>query len=274
MRSYEFPYPETEQQTVVSRFGGIDCRTHPTKVSLSRSPDMQNMICDQNDFLVKRTGWRTQAQFNAPIYGLFAMPDGVGCAVHAGAKLYFRAPDGTQTELCADMNEAFSQSFTMKGVLYLMDGKTYRAVRKSSKNTAWEAVSVSGTAYVPTTTISAAPTGGGTSYEAVNLLTPKRINTFIGDGTATQFKVDATDLDETAVTAEVNGLGGYRFGGQPLDRSGNAGRCSGKRKRSGKCVHRVCQNRQRTREQDQQMPLCRAVRRQKRHARVPFRQPG
>lgn len=205
MRSYEFPYPEAEQQTVVSRFGGIDCRTHPTKVSLSRSPDMQNMICDQNDFLVKRTGWHTQAQFNAPIYGLFAMPDGVGCAVHAGAKLYFRAPDGTQTELCADMNEAFSQSFTMKGVLYLMDGKTYRAVRKSSKNTAWEAVSVSGTAYVPTTTISAAPTGGGTSYEAVNLLTPKRINTFIGDGTATQFKVDATDLDETAVTAEVNG---------------------------------------------------------------------
>lgn len=38
MRSYEFPYPEAEQQTVVSRFGGIDCRTHPTKVSLSRSP--------------------------------------------------------------------------------------------------------------------------------------------------------------------------------------------------------------------------------------------
>lgn len=113
MQSYEFPYPEAEQQTVVSRFGGIDCRTHPTKVSLSRSPDMQNMICDQNDFLVKRTGWRTQAQFNAPIYGLFAMPDGVGCAVHAGAKLYFRAPDGTQTKLCADMNEAFSQSFTM-----------------------------------------------------------------------------------------------------------------------------------------------------------------
>lgn len=59
MRSYEFSYPEAEQQTVVSRFGGIDCRTHPTKVSLSRSPDMQNMICDQNDFLVKRTGWRT-----------------------------------------------------------------------------------------------------------------------------------------------------------------------------------------------------------------------
>ena len=271
MQSYEFPYPEAEQQTVVSRFGGIDCRTHPTKVSLSRSPDMQNMICDQNDFLVKRTGWRTQAQFDAPIYGLFAMPDGVGCAVHAGAKLYFRAPDGTQTELCADMNEAFSQSFTMKGVLYLMDGKTYRAVRKSSKNTVWEAVSVSDTAYVPTTTISAAPTGGGTSYEAVNLLTPKRINTFIGDGTATQFKVDATDLDETAVTAEVNGsavtvsavnrsTGLVTLAAAPANGNGLANVSIAFAKTvSG---------------QDQQMPLCRAVRRQKRHARVPFRQPG
>ena len=27
MQSYEFPYPEAEQQTVVSRFGGIDCHT-------------------------------------------------------------------------------------------------------------------------------------------------------------------------------------------------------------------------------------------------------
>ena len=39
MRSYEFPYPEAEQQTVVSRFGGIDCRTHPTKVCLLYTSD-------------------------------------------------------------------------------------------------------------------------------------------------------------------------------------------------------------------------------------------
>ena len=203
MPGYQFPFPEQEQQTVISRFGGIDCRAHPTKVSLSRSPDMQNMICDQNDFLVKRTGWRTETSFDAPIYGLFAMPDGIGCAVHVGRRLLFRAPDGTLTELCRDMNEAFSQSFTMQGVLYLMDGAAYRAVRRNSSG--WEAVPVSRIAYVPTTTISAEPNGGGTSYEAVNLLTPKRINTFIGNGTATQFQLDATQLDSNTVTAEVNG---------------------------------------------------------------------
>ena len=67
MRAYQFPYPETERETVVSRFGGADFRTHPTKVSLSRSPDLQNLICDQNDFLVKRTGWKTQQNYNAPL---------------------------------------------------------------------------------------------------------------------------------------------------------------------------------------------------------------
>ncbi len=76
MRAYQFPYPETERETVVSRFGGADFRTHPTKVSLSRSPDLQNLICDQNDFLVKRTGWKTQQNYNAPLFGLFPLPDG------------------------------------------------------------------------------------------------------------------------------------------------------------------------------------------------------
>ena len=205
MRAYQFPQTETEHTTLVSRFGGVDFRTHPTKVSLSRSPDMQNLICDQNDFLVKRTGWKTQHTYPAPIYGLFPMPDGSGFAVHAGSKLYFRPTAGSQTELCADMNTAFSQSFVMNGVLYLLDGKTYRAVRRNAANTAWEAVKVQDIAYVPTTTISAEPTGGGTSYEAVNLLTPRRINTFIGNGSATQFQVDAANLDDAAVTATVNG---------------------------------------------------------------------
>ena len=186
MRAYQFPQTEVERATVVSRFGGVDFRTHPTKVSLSRSPDMQNLICDQNDFLVKRTGWKTQQAYTAPIYGLFPLPDGTGFAVHAGAKLYCRPASGSQTELCSDMKQAFSQSFVMNGVLYLLDGQTFRAVRRNAANTGWEAVKVQDIAYVPTTTISAAPTGGGTSYEAVNLLTPKRINTFIGNGSATQ----------------------------------------------------------------------------------------
>src|SRR5699024_3656994 len=165
----------------------------------------QNMICDQNDFLVKRTGWKTQYTYTAPISGLFLMPDGSGVAVHAGTKLYFRPVEGTQAELCSDRHEDIAQSFAISDVLYPLDGQTYRAIRRNEDDDGWEAVKVQDIAYVPTTTISAAPTGGGTSYEDVNLLTPKRINTFIGNGSATQFQVDAKDLDDTAVTAEVDG---------------------------------------------------------------------
>lgn len=204
MRGYRFPSTETEHQTVISRFGGADFRSHPTKVSLTRSPDLQNLVCDRNDFLVKRTGWQVQQRYDAPVYGIFSAPDGAGAFIHTGADLYFRAENGGQTVLCRDMNGAFSQAFTMNGVLYLLDGARFRAVRRGEGG-AWEAVRVQSIAYVPTTTVSAPPAGGGASLEAVNLLTGKRINTFVGDGKSTEFHLDARELDRVPLTAAVDG---------------------------------------------------------------------
>lgn len=204
MRGYRFPSTETEHQTVISRFGGADFRSHPTKVSLTRSPDLQNLVCDRNNFLVKRTGWQVQQRYDAPVYGIFSAPDGSGAFIHTGADLYFRAENGQQTVLCRDMNGAFSQAFTMNGVLYLLDGARFRAVRRGEGG-AWEAVRVQSIAYVPTTTVSAPPAGGGASLEAVNLLTGKRINTFVGDGKSTEFHLDARELDRVPLTAAVDG---------------------------------------------------------------------
>ena len=203
MRSYHFPSVKTEHQTVISRFGGADFRSHPTKVTLTRSPDLQNLVCDRNDFLVKRTGWKTVERYDAPVYGVFPAPDGEGAFVHAGVNLYFRPVSGAQSLLCSSMNGAFSQAFTMNGVLYLLDGACFRAVRRSGG--AWTAERVQDSAYVPTTTVSASPAGGGTSLEAVNLLTGRRINTFIGDGKSTEFRLDAAGLDRIPLTAAVNG---------------------------------------------------------------------
>ena len=84
------------------------------------------------------------------------LPDGAGAFIHTGADLYFRAENGQQTVLCRDMNGAFSQAFTMNGVLYLLDGARFRAVRRGEGG-AWEAVRVQSIAYVPTTTVSALP---------------------------------------------------------------------------------------------------------------------
>ncbi|MFQ9126173.1 MAG: hypothetical protein ACLR4Z_04355 [Butyricicoccaceae bacterium] len=61
--------------------------------------------------------------------------------------------------LCRDMNGAFSQAFTMNGVLYLLDGARFRAVRRN-KGGAMGSCPRAGIAYVPTTTVSAPPAGG------------------------------------------------------------------------------------------------------------------
>lgn len=203
MRAYQFPEYAAEREAVAERFGGVDFSVHPAKADLAHSPDACNMIAEETDFLSKRTGYKRMAKAAGAVYGLFALPAGEGAVVHAGGKLLHMDEECALTTLCQDMNEAYSQGFFMNGALYLLDGQTYRRVYK--KDGAWTAAKVQDEAFVPTTTIAAAPAGGGTSLEPVNLLTPKRINTFVGNGSATQFYLDAQDIDAGEVTATVSG---------------------------------------------------------------------
>lgn len=203
MRAYRFPRTETVRETTVSRFGGVDFATHPTKVDLSHSPDMKNMLAGETHFLIKRPGYKRICALDAPVYGIFPLPgDADAALVHCGTAFYRLAPDGTTEKLRDGAAADFSTSFVMGGKLFLLDGKTYWI---AEKETQWTIAPVTEKAFVPTTTISAPPGGGGTSFEAVNLLTPKRINTFIGNGSATQFYLDAKNLDSGAVTATVGG---------------------------------------------------------------------
>ena len=203
MRAYQFENAAAEREVVVERFGGVDFSTHSTKADLAHSPDACNMIAEETDFLVKRPGYKKIAQAQSKIYGLFALPGEAGAVVHAGETLYQMGETGSLMELCTGMNAAFSFAFQMNGALYLLDGQTYRKIYKQDGD--WVVQAVSESAFVPTTTIAAPPTGGGTSLEAVNLLTPKRINTFVGNGSATQFYLDAQDIDDAEVTATVGG---------------------------------------------------------------------
>ena len=191
---YQFPDAEPVQELTVERFAGVDFANHPTKVDWSRSPDACNMIANETYFPVKRTGYRRRAQFDGRIYGLHRLNEDVLC--HAGTQLWRLKPDGTTELLYSDMNEAMSTSFLMGGKLWLLDGKTYLVYDGSTAKPVREV------AFVPTTTIGSPPGGGGTSLEAVNLLTPWRINTFVGDGTSRVFQLDSTFIDLDDVVCE------------------------------------------------------------------------
>lgn len=218
---YQFAAADEVQQITVERFAGVDFAAHPTKVDWSRSPDACNMIADETGFPVKRTGYRRKAAFDAPVYGLHRLGGDVLC--HAGTELWRLSDTGSPALLYDDMNAAKSMSFLMNGKLWMLDGKTYLVYDGESVKP------VRSVAYVPTTTIGCAPTGGGTTLEAVNLLTPRRINTFVGDGTSKVFQLDCTGIDMDSVQCEafdiavVNHLNGtVTFAEAPPDANGLA----------------------------------------------------
>lgn len=106
-------------------------------------------------------------------------------------------------ELYNDMNNRKScfNKADSEGKLYINDGKNYLVydglvAKKVSEDNP----------FIPRTSISrkAGNIGGGEMLQDVNVLTPKRINSFLADGESKDFYLDATEIDETLVTVVVN----------------------------------------------------------------------
>ena len=199
MASFNIPASPSKYTVVVDTFRGVDLLNSPTNVEKSRSPAAPNMIRDQVGKVRKRMGYQTVATApeGARVNGVHFL--GEERLLHAGAKLY-RWEDGDEgavfTELGA-MADARSVSFRFDDKLYLLDGTEYRVYDGSTL------AAVSAGAYVPTVVISRNPTGGGTAYEALNLLGTKWRESFLGTAEATVYQLTADGLDETPVTAEV-----------------------------------------------------------------------
>lgn len=134
--------------------------------------------------------------FDNTIYGIFFYTKNnvVHKIVHCGTKLYDNGE-----EIFTGMNIIPSQSFIFNETFYIKDGINYLKYDGS------ELKEIEG--YIPTTTIGKEPSGSGTTYQDVNLLTGIRKNEFIGDGTSKDYQLDAQDLDsDYTVTAVVEGL--------------------------------------------------------------------
>lgn len=178
-----------------SKFRGVDFSTDPTLVNDARSSLCQNLISDLAGFPEKRIGWRTLFTVEAPINGLFyaVFESGAGkYIVHGGTKLYMFTDSGA-VQVYDSMNNGRSTAFSHGGKLYILDGANYLVAEESEISIV--VTPVSQHAFVPTTVIGAPATGGGTPFEAVNMLTGKRINSMIGDGTSTVFQLDSDNID-------------------------------------------------------------------------------
>lgn len=189
-------------RTRYAAFRGADFSTDPSLVESCRSPLCTNIVADGGGMPQKRLGYRTVQSLGDTVYGLFGAEFGgtVKRLAHAGTKLYVWADDGTPAVLLSGLPRRKSRAVFLAGKLWIVTGGGFY----SYDGTEAKRVSASG-AYVPTTTITRSPSGGGGSYEAVNLLTPYRKNAFQTDGKSVKFTLDGEIDVSGAVRAWVWG---------------------------------------------------------------------
>ena len=187
-----------------SSFRGVDFANDPSLVLLSRSPDALNVWKNYKDTqgscIETRPGYRELANFMSKINGIYFYND--KALIHAGTNLFLweNFPDTpTGTILKNNMNDAKSSFVIFNEKLYIVDGANYLVY----DGTTLKDVS-SDNPYIPTTTISRSPSGGGEPYQDVNVLQTKRKNTFVADGTSTEYYLDTKGID-SVVEVKVDG---------------------------------------------------------------------
>ena len=187
---------------IYSNFRGCDFRGE--EINLVRSPDCMNVWKDykETESIRTRPSMELKVSFPAPVYGVFFFNDTM--LVHSGKNLYTVTSGGKKTIIKEGLNQAESSSFVYENLWYFKDGLHYLKYDGTTIE------NVEG--YVPTTSIGRKPAGGGTVHEDVNLLSAKRINTFLADGKATEFYLDSTNIDsDFTPIVTVNGVAVSNF---------------------------------------------------------------
>lgn len=173
---------------IYSNFRGVDFRGE--EINLSRSPDSLNVWKDykETESIRTRPGLKPLHLFDAPVFGMWFYRGNL--FVHSGNDIY-EIIDGhdpygfTQGEI----NAAPSQAFVYENTLYFKDGINYLYF-----STQYECfMPVEG--YIPTTSIGRRPSGGGTMYEDVNMLSDYRINSFLANGIDSKYYLDTKSID-------------------------------------------------------------------------------
>lgn len=170
---------------IYTGFRGVDFRGE--EINIVRSPDSLNVWKDyrETESIRTRPGMALKVSFPAAVYGIFFYK---GFAlVHSGKNLYKVTSGGAKTILFSELSQAESQGFIFEDIFYIKDGVHYLQY----DGTAIKEVE----GYVPTTSIARKPKGGGTIYEDVNMLSDRRINTFLADGGSFDFVLDTKSID-------------------------------------------------------------------------------
>ncbi len=182
------------QPTTITKFLGLNLSdTGDTQIALGESGNMTNFYITDDYKLRKAHGYKTFHDFEAPVKGMFSTKIGNTqyLLVAAGGKLYSFLQSQlddeenwdniTATEI-GSITDTDASFFEFDNKIYILSGGYYK----------WDGTNfgeVEG--YTPLVFINtpAGNNGGGTIYDEINMLTPKKRQSFNGDGTTKTFKI-------------------------------------------------------------------------------------
>ena len=170
-------------------FSGVDFSNRGDEVSLNHSPNAlnvwKNYRSSNGKCIETRPDLELIKSYEDTIYGLYfyTINGTTHKIVHSGTKLY-----KDDTVIYSSMSEHKSLYFIYNDKLYISDATNYLVYDGNNISSV--------TGYIPTTSISRAPLGGGAIYEDVNMLSDYRKNSFCADGTSTEYKLDVESMDD------------------------------------------------------------------------------
>lgn len=190
------------QQLKISNFKGVNYQADATLIDNNSASKMLNMQLDSVGTLQRFLGYTRaiplEIGVNKPCYGLFFNPKINKLIVSTDGKLYSFTDGATPVLLYTGVALADMKSFFMNNKQYFLDGTNYLQFDGTT------VTKVEDNAYVPTLTMGRSPVGGGSAFEAFNLLTPNFKDSFSAT-TATAYTLSLSGLDATPVKAWLNG---------------------------------------------------------------------
>jgi len=195
----------TQYKFKLDNFYGCDMTNDDSNVHPNYSPNCVNMIRDTLGKPRKRMGYHLLDTKAGNVNGFHTLVTATEnkYIIHIGVNIYSwnNATKKVGTSLYTAANDKLSKSIQINGKLYIFDG--LKLLQYDGTNI----VTVESVAYIPTVLIAKTPTGGGAAYEPINLLQPKRWETFSGTTTATVYQLASAGLDSIDEVWKMNSSG-------------------------------------------------------------------
>ena len=188
--------------------------TGDTQIELGESGNMDNFFITNDLKLRKIYGYKSFWDFGEPIKGMYSTNLGGTeyLLVAVDGKLYYFTREQLDDEvhwdtieptLIGNINDDEVSFFTFDKKVYILCGKYM----------SWDGTTLQEVeGYTPLVFINTPPAGGGLVYDEINMLSPKKHQTFNGDGTSTTFQlaqkgitsVDKVYVDGTEMTVNTD----------------------------------------------------------------------